>query len=80
MTDLTLEFARAADLLVIAYERQLTAPELGEVVELIATLEEGDPLDREIVAALVKEFPGYRSYDSKGNFIGTPAYENGWTA
>jgi len=27
----------------------------------------------------LKKYPGIRNYDSKGNWIGPVAYENGWT-
>lgn len=46
---------------------------------LSASGEAGDAEDGELAEILLEALPGIANYDSKGNWIGPVANENGWT-
>ena len=53
----------------------------GRIIEALNVLdEEGTEFDQKIVQKIFDKVPGLLNYDEAGNWIGSVANENGWTA
>jgi hypothetical protein len=59
----------------------LRGAKLGQLVDATFTLAESNWVQyRSVAKRILRQFPALHDYDSKGNYVGHVANENGWTA